>query len=463
MTAAKAAEDIRSSMKSLFLRGEMDELARLARETRAAATERGDAALAADADHRLGLALFEQFRYEDAHACFAAALTARSALFGPQHVAALEAATCQAAVAWTLDRAPEALALHRRVLAALPADARGVPDDDRSRVADILKTLGVIERRSRRKNSSLSLIRRAHEVITQHPAPDELEVANACVALGLAEQHEKHQPAAARLFEQAHEIRLRILGEEHEYVASTIHHLGAAALHRGDLEKAHELIGRSLAMVERILGPGHPNVSMELIALGTVDVMMGRSERALPLFERAMALEESFFGPASPHIAATLVTVATVHVGEERPEQAEPLWRRAVEVLASLPETRSELLMTSLNNLIVTLRVQGKHREIVAFAEPLLARWEADPRVPTELLTALWNGSSEVYFREGKHAKAEKLLKRALATATIRYGEHGRELEPLLSNLVMLLREMGRRQEANEFAHRLADLQGKMN
>ncbi|MFT3767083.1 MAG: tetratricopeptide repeat protein [Minicystis sp.] len=474
---AMSAEDVRRSMKQLFLHGEMAALSRLAGDVQAQAAARGDAALAAEAVHRRGQALFEQFRYDAAHACFVEALAARSALFGPGDLSATYSAACLAATAWTLDRGPEALALHRRALAALPAEPR---DEDRSVVADILKTLGTVERRSRGSEDALPLFRRALAVLTRHPAaghdgpasgpkprapsgPDELEIASACIALGMAEQSAKHEPAAARLFERAHEIRVRILGEEHEYVAYTTHHLGALALSRGDSEGARVLVERALAMLERCVGPDHPNVSTELCTLGTIDVMMGQSDRSLPLFERAMALEERFFGPKHPHLAATLVTVATIHAVEERPALAEPLWRRAVELLAPVPETRAELLRTSLNNLIVTLRMQGKHQEIVAFAEPLLARWEQEPRVPQEILTALWNGVSEVHYREGKHAKAEKLLKRALMTATKRYGEQARELEPLLSNLVVVLRDMGRRQEANDFAHRLSDLQAKRN
>ncbi|APR85218.1 TPR repeat protein [Minicystis rosea] len=457
---AMIAEDVRSSMKQLLLHGKVSELLHFAEEVHAAATERGDAALAAEATHRRGQALFELFQYEPAHACFAEALAARSALAGPRDLLATQSAAWLASLAWTLDRAPEALALHRRALAALPETPR---DDERSVVADILRTLGVIERRSRGSEEALPLFRRALELLTQEPSGDELEIAGTCIALGMAEQSAKHEANAARLFERAHEIRTRILGEDHEYVAYTTHHLGALAMSRGDLEAGRAFIVRALEVLERAVGPDHPNVSTELLALGTIEVMMEQSARALPLFERAMALEERFFGPTHPHLGATLVTVASIHAAEDRPAQAEPLWRRAVELLAPVPETRAELLLLSLNNLTVTLRAQGKDREILAFAEPLLERWDQDPRVPPQILTALWNSVSEVYYHEGKHTKAEKLLKRALATATKRYGEEARELWPLLHNLVILLRDMGRRHEANDFAERLAKMQGQRN
>ena len=446
-------------MRRLLLYGRIAELERLSREVAAQAAAQGDAAAEAEAKNYLGQALGELFRSEDAHACFVEALSTRSALFGPSALPTLESAACLAEAAWALDRVPEALAMHRRALAALPAEPAG---EARVVVAGILKNLGLLETRSRREDRSRPLFRRALSLVDV-PAvglPEdehELEIASACVALGMTELDAKHDKAAARLFERAHEIRVRRLGDEHEYVAYTTHHLGAIKMKEGDLEGAQELVQRALEMIERCVGKGHPNVATELTTLGAITVMMGESDRSVSLLERAIRVEEAFFGPDDPHVAATLVTLALVHAGEERPALAEPLWRRALALLAKVPERRPDLLQTTINNLFITLRVQNKHKDVLAFAEPLISRWELDPRVPSETLTALWNGVSEVYYREKRYAKAEKILKRALSTAESRYGKDARELRPILSNLVQLLRGMGRWQEARTYEHRIPD------
>jgi tetratricopeptide (TPR) repeat protein len=322
----------------------------------------------------------------------------------------------------------------------------------------MLKIMGTLERRDRRSSEAARAhFRKALATLEQAAAPDELAIASACVALGMEEQAAQHPAAARRLFERALEIRRRFFGEEHTYVAYCMHYLASLRL-PGDLDGARELAESALAMLERCAGPDFPAAATDLVTLGAIEVMAGNTEKGFLYFDRAVEIDTKFFGPAHAQLATTLSLIATVHAGLGDMARAEPLWRRAIELVIPAHATRLDTLISCVNHLMVTLRAGGRHQDILAFAEPLIARWELDPSVAPELLTALWNGASEAYFRLNKSAKAEKLLKRALSAAEKRFGKDARELDPLLHNLVQLLVSMGRKSEAAQYEQRRAGL-----
>lgn len=437
-----------------MLHGKSQELEQLAREVRAQAAEQGDRALEAEATNRLGEALFELFRYDEAHGCFVEALQARSALFGAGHLSTTRSVACLAAAAWAIDRAAEGRAMRRRALAAVPAEP--LPEQ-REDVATVLRHTALVEPEALSAEDTYQLYRRSLGLVEGMPQPDELVLASTYVGLGRSEHATARDEAAAEHFERAYEIRVRLLGEEHLYVAYALHHLGAVKMKRRDFDGARELTRRSLEMVERCGGPYHPNVSTELVTLGTIELLRTSDvSRALPFFEQACRTDERFFGPTHPKLATILTSIAMLHSGH--PALAEPYWRRALEVISPVPEAHLKNLVECINNLFLALRAQGKHKESLAFAEPLIARWEHDPHVPPQAITALWNGVADVYHRKGQDWKAEKFLRKALHKAEALYGKEGRPLEPLLSNLEVLLRDMGRRHEANELALRLEAL-----
>lgn len=448
--------DPRAQMYRLIRHGRIAEAERLAREVKATAEAAGDALLAAEAAHRLGEAFHEGFRYEEAWRAFEEALTARSAALGPDHLLTTYTRACLAAVAWSLDRGVEARALARRAAAALPS---GEParDEDRNAAAEALKALALIERKERAEEAR-SMARRALTLVEKAATPDELEIASACVCLGVAEQNAGRRAAARRHFERALEIRRRVLGEEHAYVAFCMDHLAGLTM-PDDIEGARALVTRSVAMIERCLGPDHPSLSTALLTLGTTWVMEEKAENAFPLFDRAIAIEEAFFGPAHPHLSGTLSVVAMVRSGLGDVKVSEPIWRRIVELCKPFPETRRDTLVSAINNLILALRAQERLQDILAFAEPLIDRWELDPTIAPEILTALWNGAAEVHYRLKRTAKAEKLLKRALATAERRFGQDAAVLDPLLANLAQLYTSMGRRSEAAALERRRQSLE----
>ncbi|HSN97795.1 MAG TPA: tetratricopeptide repeat protein, partial [Candidatus Nanopelagicales bacterium] len=434
-------DDPRPLMKQLVLYGRISEGEKLAREVKARAEAEGDKLLAAEAAHRLGECLHEGFRYEEAWRAFEEALTGRSGELGPDHVLTAVTRAHLAAVSWSRDRGVEARALARR---AAPALAKEPQEEDRSEVAEGLKALASIERGAGKKEEARAMLRRTLGMLEKGGGREELEIASACVALAVEEQDAHRLAAARRLFERALEIRRGKFGEEHTYIGFCLSHLSALHI-PDDFEGAKALATQALGMLERCMGPDSPSISTVLMTLGTIAVMQEQTEEGFAYFEKAIAIEEAFFGPNHPYLSATLSVVAMAHTGSGDVKGAEPLWRRVVDLTLPARETRLDALVTAINNLMVSLRSEERHQEILAFAEPLIEQFEADPTTPPEAMTALWNGAAEAHYRLKRAAKAEKLLKRAIVTAERRFGKEAEQLDPLLANLAQLLTSMGRK------------------
>lgn len=434
--------------------------ARICRRALEDARAEGSRELAADALILLGECLFEQLRYAEVRACFEQALAIRRELLGPDHLATAHAKSCLSAAAWVLDLGPEARALAMRALAAVPAEP--LPED-RLVCVRILKNVASLERRLVDREESLRLLRRALALLEAPKAADPLEIASVLVMLGMAEQASKHHRAARPYFERALALRRRALGEEHMYVAYCHHHIAHVKLHAGELDAAMDTMKLALAMLERVAGPEHINVATMLATMATIAVHKGDEELGIEQLERALAIEAKVFGADTPQLAVTRQLIATIHGGLGHHGLAEPYLRGAVGSLVPVYQTRLETLVPCLNALILCLRAQGKHREILELSEPLLDRWNEAPDAPPEALAALWNGASEACYRLDKRAQAERFLKQALRGAEARFGREAPELAPLLSNMSQLMRAFGKKAEARYAERRLAEIQGKHN
>ncbi len=140
--------------------------------------------------------------------------------------------------------------------------------------------------------------------------------------------------------------------------------------------------------------------------------------------------------------------------------EAEKQWSAALKEAEGFgpQDTR---LATSLNNLAVLYRAQGKYAEAESLLKRALAILEKalgpeHPRVATAL-----NNLALVYKAQGRYTEAEPLQKRALAIFEKALGPEHPHVATSLENYAALLRKTGRSDEAAKMEARAKAIRAK--
>jgi tetratricopeptide (TPR) repeat protein len=152
--------------------------------------------------------------------------------------------------------------------------------------------------------------------------------------------------------------------------------------------------------------------------LGNLRVAQGRFDDAAKLFQRALELGERQLGPDHPLLIRRLCNLAGVHAQTDRIDLAEPLLVRAVALGKG---------------------VDARYDDGVANATVNLGNVRAMQNRPEEALS-LWND--------------------ALLIRERRDGKDGREVGSILENMVGVLEELGRTDEAKKVRDRLEAIRG---
>jgi Tfp pilus assembly protein PilF len=315
---------------------------------------------------RLGDALLQQDRYEEAELRLRDALALRRRLGGSD-----------AAIAGTLDRL--ATLLQRR-------------DDDAGAEALFREALGI--RRGLFGDTAL--------VVAQ-------SLSNLGVQLFETGAYDQAEP----VHREALAIALRRLGETHPRTGELLHNLAQTQERRGALVEAESLYRRALAVKRKTLGDAHPSVTVNLNNLGGMLTSQGRLDEAGVLIREALALDRRIFGESHSYVAASLSNLVTVLRLEGEFAEAERQSHAALAINRTLFGSTHMAVANTLNDLGHTLRSQGdlpgavRHfREAVEIAREKLGEDHLNTIAYTINL-------GRAVQAQGRAPEAEELLRRA--------------------------------------------------
>lgn len=208
------------------------------------------------------------------------------------------------------------------------------------------------------------------------------------------------------------EARRELYGDDHPKVAKGLSSLAAAERGLGRLEDAmaHEL--EALRRLERIHGPDSPALHLTLTGLAETQLDAGVPERSARTIERLLAILEQHLEPDHPNIDRALQQLAVADMKRCRYDDASARFERVLERLQARPD-QEELLATIHHNLGELRLLQGRHAEAQTLAAKALATWEARDRelAASYPRTALGMAS----LAEGRYADAHAILQSELA------------------------------------------------
>ena len=166
-------------------------------------------------------------------------------------------------------------------------------------------------------------------------------------------------------------------------------------------------------------GTEHPTTATLMFNLGKLFYLQSRYEEAEPMYKRALMIRESVFGNAHPEVAATYNSLGRLYDEQGQLIDAESYYSRALDVM-TLVLADNPHIINSNSRTASTYRAQAYHNR------------------------------ARLFHQQGKYADADNLFGAALVIMRSTFGEKHAEVARGYENYAMLLRDMGRIDEAKE-------------
>jgi len=324
---------------------------------------------------------------------------------------------------------------------------------------------------------------------------------------GLAELYRKNYPQAAELLSDALQQRINELKEAQNKVADAANFLGQALYRKGQYRDAAEAFKKALALreddgiilnsialslqasgdlreAERYsvravdvkgadprLGPYHSATAIATVNLAMIYQDQGKHAEAEQIFKQAVEGVERGFGPDDPEVATCLEKYAELLTKMGREADAEEKLTRARAIRArydqqlrdkAIAESKQLLAIkekqfgpesaevaTAAGSLGSLYRSYGQLAEAETLFKRALAIREKVSGIDHLDTAGDLQRLSSLYEEQGRYAEAEPLINRALAILEKEFGQNNpRRTLPALENYAMLLRKLGRTNEA---------------
>ncbi len=287
---------------------------------------------------------------------------------------------------------------------------------DAAETAHQLDNLATNEDNLGKSVDALVMYRRALAIREKYLGPNDAEVATSLINLGTHLEDAGNHVEAQKSLERALAIRRKIYGRDHPLVGYAQLSLAGVYDSVNRLADAERMANGALAIFRRTLPSDHRKISETLNMLAVFRTEHGDFASAVPLFRDVLARYRHTLGVDHPdtltaenNLAATLQ-----HAGQLA--EAEQLQRDVLDRVRT--DNGQALVATDCENLAITLELQGKYAEAMAFSRRALKlQEEREGAVAGNVAVALRGVALAEEFA-GNATDAERDFR-----ATLRMGE----------------------------------------
>ena len=416
--------------------------------------------LVAQSLSNLGYVYLQQQSVENARPYFERALQIREAALDKQHPQVATTVTSLAEIAFLEGEYDQARKHYERALEICEA----VYGEKNSLTASVATALGRTLIRLGRTTRAELLLLKSRSTVDSTVGPNHRYFAQTLIGLGeLYETSGKHHDAAP-LFGRALTIQTATTASALE-LAQTRYLLGTNLLVRGQPAEALQHFEDCLALRKSILGETHRDVASVLAKLGAAYVALKKPVEAEQCLLTALAQLST---PASKSNAATelarveaLGQLAEACAMLSKFELAESLLREHLSYQEQRLGPEHPDLAPAVSQLAGLMYLREQFEEV----EPLVLRCitlcekKYGPE-HTETARHIENLAG-IYFLQGRLELAEPLIARAIKILEKRHGAHHRTTTAALENYAMLLRKLGRDQDATVAESRVEEAEAR--
>ena len=399
---------------------------------------------------RLGYALLDASRYEEAEQLFKRQTAIVQANYPPQHIEASHPLHHLGETYRRMGRCAQGEPLLRQAL-EMRERLVGPQHENVGRsamsLAQCLSALG-------RFQEAETLFRRALSLAEQLKGPDSPEAAT--VSIGFAEFYVGlfRFADAEPLLKKALAIRERVLGSNHRSVATILIPLARVYRWTERYREAEETVKRALVIREQTYGPDHEFVAYTTLELGVLYMVMGRYPDSEQLKRRTLSIFERVFGPEHRQTGDALASLAETYYHQGRYPEAADLFRRSIAVIEKAVGPMHRMLVFPLRMLGQSERRMGHLDEALPYMRRALAVAEAVYGPDNQRTGQMASTLSRTLIDARRDAEAEPLLYRALAISEKTLGADSAAFAFNTVDLARLKLRQGQYADAQALAER---------
>jgi tetratricopeptide (TPR) repeat protein len=297
----------------------------------------------------------------------------------------------------------------------------------------------------------LKLVPPEHFVKPENPNRLPLSTIFGPVIASLAQdrlQEGQHVEAAA-LYQRLHSLNQMELGNEHIDTATSLHELARTYSAQQRYSEAETYFLEVMRRFEAISGGEDANVATTLVNLSEVYWNQGRLAEAEKTSKRALAINEKVFGPLSSQLVYGLSLLGHIFESEEKFPESEELFRRALKVSEVTYGAESVTSAEHMVNLGRILSTQWRTVDAEALLRRALCiREETFGGRHVDTVTVLNMLADLMRDRQGRYRDAEPLYRRAYEINFEVLGEEHPSTAESIRNLASIYRLQGQYSES---------------
>ncbi len=178
-------------------------------------------------------------------------------------------------------------------------------------------------------------------------------------------------------------------------------------------------------------------------------------------YKRKIAIDLDALGANHPSVGNDLTGLAQLYIAQNEAEKAKPLLEKALKIYDS---TYGADNLLAINTRILLAQVEfqlGEYDRATGYYQEALSQGQKSPGT---LETArVLNGLAYLYFHQGKLQKSSELYRWALSSTESAAGSEDPLVAACLKDYALVLREMGRDEEAQKMELRAGAILAKSN
>ena len=326
------------------------------------------------------------------------------------------------------------------VMAAAARAALSRTTDDPTTEARLTSHLAIVLHEQGRWKEARRELRRALEIQSKDPGPNEIRLAPFLINLGTA-LRKRDSEEALNHFERARAIYIDAFGENHPEVSHALGNMAPLVASRGDPQRALELIERAITIRKNALGTEHSLVAFALVDKAAMLSDLDRWEDAIALLEEAAAIRlKEANGRPHPKVAVVHHNIANNLHKMGRLEEALASFRTAHGIwLKTVGEKHPHAAYTLTGLGAVLLRL-GRFDEAIRYLESALrTRIAKDVGTNTTSRTR-WKLAQALWESRKDRRRAVQLAKKARDSLV---DSTGRDEKQRFAELSQWLEERG--------------------
>lgn len=399
-----------------------------------------------------GLLLYKDGKFVEAEAIFERALEIRENALGPNHPDVAESLYFLGVVTYIQSRFEEAEDFYKRSLEIRET----VLGPDHPDVAQSLKSLAALYHWLRRYDEAEPLYNRSLEIRKKTLGQLHPEVAGILENIGILYHYKGDFAEAENYYKEVLEIRKKSLGENHPDVGASYFNIATLCHSMGRYEEAAKAYEQALEIMKVSLGEEHLELPPVMHNLARLYSEMGRNEEAEALHERGLEIREKGWGPEHVRVILSLNDLGYFYTTTGRYTEAEPLFRRALSLAEKEWGPDSIRIVEALRYIGYMFLLKGENKEAEQHLIRALDICKKEPEAdPKELAGVCYYLAYLYHHNLNRFEEAEEFYKQALALQEENLGSDSIEVKEIIKEYASLLKQMGRKEEAEKLESRI--------